>query len=70
MEITPSTPVNDLTIGVVTTDFHVLRSKILCRNIFKNDCYFQSSQNYQGYQGLYSLLREPFALIKSLLFDK
>lgn len=57
-------------IGIVTTDFHIYRSKLIAKRVFKQQCDFLASKNYNGIAGLYSLLREPLAFYKTLFFDK
>lgn len=57
-------------VGVVTTDFHVFRSAFLCRRVFEQECLMISSPNAHGWAGWYSIIREPFAVYKSLLLDK
>ncbi|MDR1782495.1 MAG: YdcF family protein [Bacilli bacterium] len=56
-------------IAVVTTNFHILRSHLLCQRVFKNKCQMISSKNFNGLIGWYSLFREPLALYKSIILD-
>jgi uncharacterized SAM-binding protein YcdF (DUF218 family) len=53
-------------IGVITNDFHILRAKMLCYRQFKQECQMQSAYTDNNYL---SYVREPLALIKSLLLD-
>ena len=57
-------------IGIVTTDFHIYRSAMLCRRIFNQECQMKSVQNYQGQRGTITFFREPLALYKSLVLDR
>jgi uncharacterized SAM-binding protein YcdF (DUF218 family) len=57
-------------IGIVTTDFHIYRSALLCRRIFEQECEMKSVQNFQGDRGRQVFFREPLAFYKSLLIDR
>ena len=57
-------------VGVVTNDFHIFRSSIICKRVFEQKCEMLSAKNYAGFAGVYSLLREPFALYKTVFFDR
>lgn len=54
-------------IGLVTNDFHIYRSSLLCNEIFQTTCALQSAKTHL-YDSLLYYLREPFAIYKSLLF--
>ncbi|MCI9976712.1 YdcF family protein [Clostridioides difficile] len=58
----------DLKIKIVTTDFHVLRSKILAyRNGYKNTSFYASKSKLSFIPTYYT--REFFALWKTIVFD-
>jgi len=61
---------DDNSIGVVTNNFHIYRSSMICYRVFEKKCEMQSARNYDGTPGVYSLLREPFALYKSYFVDR
>lgn len=61
---------SEYSLGIVTTDFHIFRSKMIASRVFDSKCEFQSAKNYSGLAGIYSVLREPLALYKSFIFDK
>lgn len=58
---------NQKSVGVVTNDFHIYRSSLLCNEIFKTTCQLQSAKTHLNDSLLY-YLREPFAIYKSLIF--
>lgn len=59
----------DLRIKIVTTDFHVLRSKILAyRNGYKNTSFYASKSKLSFVPTYYT--REFFALWKTIVFDR
>ncbi|HBF9372020.1 TPA: YdcF family protein [Clostridioides difficile] len=60
---------SDLKVKIVTTDFHVLRSKILAyRNGYKNTSFYASKSKLSFVPTYYT--REFFALWKTIIFDK
>ncbi|MDF9867592.1 uncharacterized SAM-binding protein YcdF (DUF218 family) [Bacilli bacterium PM5-3] len=61
---------DEKSIGVVTNDFHIYRSSMICYRVFDKKCEMQSAKNFDGLPGIYSLLREPFALYKSYFLDR
>ena len=62
--------VKDYQVGVVTNDFHIYRSNMICKRVFEQNCQMLSARSYDGIQGTISILREPFALYKSFIFDR
>ncbi|AUA25571.1 YdcF family protein [Clostridioides difficile] len=60
---------SDLKVKIVTTDFHVLRSKILAyRNGYKNTSFYASKSKLSFVPTYYT--REFFALWKTIIFDR
>lgn len=62
-----SKDVNQKKIGIITNDFHVLRTRMLFERIYTNKSYISSVNTKDDYL---SFLREPLAIIKSFLLDK
>ncbi|MCK3748036.1 diguanylate cyclase [Clostridioides difficile] len=61
--------IDDLKVKIVTTDFHVLRSKILAyRNGYKNTSFYASKSKLSFVPTYYT--REFFALWKTIVFDR
>lgn len=61
--------IEDISIKVVTTDFHAIRSDLLARkNGYKNVNFYTSKTVWYLIPVLYS--REPAAIVKSFLFDR
>ncbi|MEG0283843.1 MAG: YdcF family protein [Erysipelotrichales bacterium] len=60
----------DASIGLVTNDFHVVRSKMLAQRVFNKEVNTYSVRNIAGPLGISSLFREPLGLIKSYFLDK
>ncbi len=59
---------SDLKVKIVTTDFHVLRSKILAyRNGYKNTSFMLVNQNFHLYQ---LTIQENFCIMENNHFDR
>lgn len=59
---------NQTSIGLVTNDFHIFRSSLLCDRIFDTKCQLQTA-NTNIKDSLIYYLREPFALYKALIYS-
>ncbi|MCC0667835.1 YdcF family protein [Clostridioides sp. ZZV14-6153] len=61
--------IKDIKVKIVTTDFHVLRSKILAsRNEYKNIAFYASKSKLSFVPTYYT--REFFAIWKTIVFDR
>ncbi len=61
--------INEVNVKIITTDFHSLRSSILAKNAgYENITIYSSRTKWYMAPVLY--LREAFALVKSIIFDR